>query len=118
MVKTSIPYKNRFCLHLPTLDNDGNLIPREDIRRAFNEIKNKFGGYTTSSHIGYPTWFGFWRSPKGEEYLDYIYIIFVDVEDGKMDDALSFFEDFRQRYIKIFDQSEIYIVHNRIVKVD
>lgn len=85
------PYKYRFCLHLPTTDNNSQLIPRENIEAAFNEIEKKFGGYTTSNYIGFPSWIGYWVDPRdGIAYPDYIYIIYVDVEETKCKDALKF----------------------------
>lgn len=111
-------FRYRFCIHFPILDNNGKLIPRSKVKRAFDEIKNEFRGYTSTSHIGFPTWFGFWRAPNKKEYMDFIYVIFVDVKQEKVESALDFFEKFRKKYIKIFNQSEVYIIYHEVTKVE
>jgi hypothetical protein len=117
MAKQAV-YRHRFVIHLPTLDNDGNKINLSLIQRAFNELKRHFGGYTTSSYIGYPNYAGFYRSPDGTSYTDYIYIIYVDVEDSQIAaSAIKFFEKFRDRYTALFQQSGLYIIYYPVTKI-
>lgn len=111
-------YRNRFVIHLPTLDNDGKKIKLSLIQRAFKELERHFGGYTTSSYTGYPNYIGVYRSPDGTSYTDYIYIVYVDVENGRnTTPTIQFFEKFRDKYAKLFQQSELYIIHYPVTKI-
>ena len=111
-------YRHRFVIHLPTLDNDGNKIPLRLIQQALDELAERFHGYTTSSYIGYPTYLGFFLTEDGQEFYDYIYVIYVDVEDSrKMASAISFFEKFRDKYMRVFKQSQLYIIHYPVTKI-
>ena len=111
-------YKYRFEIHLPTLDNDGRPIPLEQILQAFSDLRSRFTGFTTSSYVGFPNWFGWYRAPDGQEYWDNIYLVYVDVEDRQVTDAISYFQDFRTKYVQIFGQSEIYIIYYPVTKVE
>jgi len=111
-------YRYRFVIHLPTLDNDGNKIAPSLIQKAFGDLRRHFGGYTTSSYAGYPSYTGFYSGPDGKSYTDYIYIIYVDVEDSeKVNKATEFFQRFRAKYMTLFHQSELYIIYYPVTKI-
>jgi hypothetical protein len=112
-------FRHRFIIILPCLDNDGKPIDREKIEQALDEIQNKFRGYTTSSNTSYPNWFGYWKSESGEEYFDYNFMIMVDVNNHRgYGDAEKFFKYFRSKYMKIFNQEEVYIITHPITKIE
>lgn len=113
-----VVYRNRFVIHLPTLDNDGKKINLSHIQRAFKELGRRFGGYTTSSYTGYPNYIGFYRGPDGKSYTDYIYIIYVDVEnDRNATPTIKFFEKFRDKYAALFKQSGLYIIYYPVTMI-
>ena len=112
-------YRYRFIIHLPTLDNDGNPIPLQNIERAFLDLRKRFGGYTTSSYVGYPNYQGYYCAPDGTTYTDYVYLIYVDVEDSqRVAAAVKFFQRFKQKYMKLFQQFDIYIVYFQVTKIN
>ena len=45
-------------------------------------------------------------------------MIYVDVIYEKGVKAVEFFKDFRKRYIKEFNQEEVYIVYHEVTKIE
>lgn len=111
------PYFWRFNVHLPLLYNNGAQIEPEKIDAMLEDLQKQFGGYTKTPHIGHPTVEGFYRS--GDKiYYDALYLIEIDVPDCEKEQAIKYFKSFRDKYMKIYDQVEIYIVYydiNRII---
>lgn len=82
----------------------------------FEDLQSRFRGYTKTPHIGRPTIEGFYKSGN-IIYYDALYLIEIDVPDSEKEAAIKYFKEFRQRYMKIYEQVEIYIIYYDINKI-
>lgn len=111
------PYLYRFLIHVPTLYENMTRIEPEKINDLINDIEQKFGSLTRSSHQE-PSWEGVWRKGPGEKfYRDHLFIMQIDVKMDKGDDAIKFFSEFRKKYEEILQQKVIYIVYHRVTQI-
>jgi len=109
------PYFFRFCIHLPTLYNDGRPIEGEKIDSMLETLQQRFGGYTKSLHLGNPIFEGWVRGPDDKIYHDKLFLLYIDApDDGK---AVKFFQEFKTSMEKRLEQAEIYIIYYRITKL-
>jgi len=62
---------------------------------------------------------GFYTDSKNVVYIDYIYLVYVDVEGGEPTrNAIKFFKKFREWCMRNFDQEDIYILYHKVAKVE
>lgn len=105
----------RFELYLPLTYNDGRRIEDEKVDRMFTDLEDKFGGYTTSPRFGGAANEGYYLGDDGKTYRDRVYIVMIDAPQER--EVIRFFEQFRQKCKKRFNQTEIYITFHPIERI-
>lgn len=104
--------KLRYEFLLPTCYNDGRPIESSKYREAKDKIVAKFGGVSLHPNTVQGTWI---HPDSRQAYNDNCCRFEVSVD--KTDEAIAFFEAFKQEMKILFDQHEIYMLYTEIMLV-
>lgn len=95
--------KRRYEIHLPVRDNDGRPVSWELFEQTWQELVTRFGGIACAPELRLGSWFH-----DGHRFDEEMRLLTVDVDNTA--DNRKFFERFKVKLRKRFEQIEIYIV--------
>ena len=81
------------------------------VARFQREAVALFGGATHAHPMGHPPFLGMWSDATSQIIVDDVTFLFVLVPAERFQEALSFFEGWRQTFIKELNQDAILITH-------
>jgi len=105
----SAPFR-RFEMLLPLKFNDGQPVPAELVANTILELRRRFGAVSCETQLIRGEW-----EHQGEVFRDDLMRVFVDVPDTR--ESSAFFQEFKERLKKDFQQLEIWMTTYPIVVV-